>query len=125
MPELVGLDGCVFAFGLEFGAFRLPSFYGKGFIKATQLALGQVEAAEFLFVVLLKLLPALFEFDLLQLVIDRLGFCIGLGVALEFLELLDPLTVGFDGILERLTLCVNFCDFLLQVLQRKIGRAHV
>ena len=60
--------------------------------------------------VLLKLFPAFFEFDLLQLVIDRLGFCIGLGVALEFLELLDPLTVGFDGILQRLALCVDLCE---------------
>ena len=113
MPELVGLGGCGFAFGLEFGALRLPGLYGKGFIKATQLALGQVEAAEFWFVVLLKMLPAFFEFDLLELVIDWLGFCIGLGVALEFLELLDPLAVGFDGILQRLPLGVDFCNFLL------------
>ena len=60
MPELVGLGGCGFAFGSEFGALRLPGLYGKGFIKATQLALGQVVAAEFWFVVLLKLLPAFF-----------------------------------------------------------------
>ena len=117
MPELIGLGGCSFAFGLKFGAFRLPSFYGKGFIKATQLALGQVEAAEFWFVVFLKLLPALFEFDLLELIVDGLGLDISLRVALEFLELFDSLTVGFDGVLERLPLCVDFSDFLLQVLQ--------
>ena len=113
MPEFVGLGGCGFAFCLELGAFFLPVFYGKGFMEAVQFALGQVEAAEFWFVVLLKLLPALFEFDLLQLVIDRLGFCIGLRVALEFLEFLNPLAVGFDGILERLALGMDFSDFLL------------
>ena len=113
MPELVGLGGCGFAFCLESGAFCLPCLYGKGFTVSGQFALGQVEAAEFWFVGLLKLLPAFFEFDLLQLVIDRLGFCIGLGVALEFLEFLDPLTVGFDCVLQRLAFRVNFSDYLL------------
>ena len=113
MPELVGLGGCGFAFCLESGAFCLPCLYGKGFTVSGQFALGQVEAAEFWFVDLLKLLPAFFEFDLLQLVIDRLGFCIGLGVALEFLEFLDPLTVGFDCVLQRLAFRVNFSDYLL------------
>ena len=47
MPEFVGLDGCGFAFGLEFGTLRLPGFYGKGFMEAVQFALGQVEAVEF------------------------------------------------------------------------------
>ena len=75
MPEFVGLGGCGFAFGLEFGAFCLPGFYGEGFMEAGEFTFGQVEAAEFWFVGLLKLLPAFFEFDLLQLVIDRLGFC--------------------------------------------------
>ena len=46
--------------------------------------------------VLLKLLPAFFEFDLLQLVVDGLGFCVVFRVALQLLELLDPLAVGFD-----------------------------
>ena len=113
MPELVGLDGCAFAFGSEFSTFCLPGFYGKGFIVSGQFSLGQVEAAEFYLVVLLKLLPALFEFDLLELVMDWLGFCISLCVALQFLEFLDPLTVGFDGILQRLPPGVDFSDFLL------------
>ena len=67
--------------------------------------------------VLLKLLPAFFEFDLLQLVVDGLGFCVVFRVALQLLELLDPLAVGFDHILKRLALCVDFCNFFLQVLQ--------
>ena len=113
MPELVSLSGCGFAFGLEFDTLCLPGFYGKGFIVPGQFTLGQVEAAEFWFVVLLKLLPALFEFDLLQLVVDWFGFCIGLRVALEFLEFLNPLAVGFDSILKRLALGVDYRDFLL------------
>ena len=87
-------------------------------MEAGEFAFGQVETAEFWLVVLLKLLPAFFEFDLLQLIVDGLGFCVGLGVALEFLELLDPLAVGFDCVLQRLALGVDFGDFLLQVLQR-------
>ena len=82
LPELVGLGGCGFAFGLEFGALRLTGFYRKGVMETGEFAFGQVEAAEFWFVVLLKLLPAFFEFDLLDLVVDGLGFCIGLRVAL-------------------------------------------
>ena len=62
---------------------------------------------------LLKLLPAFLEFDLLQLVVDGLGFGVDLRVALEFLERLDPLAVGFDGILQRPALGVDFSDFLL------------
>ena len=61
---------------------------------------------------LLELLPAFFEFDLLHLVVDGLGFCIGFRMALEFLELLDPLAVGFDRILQRLTLGMDFCNGL-------------
>ena len=113
MPEFVGLGGCGFAFCLEFDALRLPGFYGKGFMEAGEFALSQVEAAEFWFVVLLKLLPALFEFDLLQLVVDGLGFCVGLRVSLQLLELLDPRAVGFHCVLQRLALGVDFSDFLL------------
>ena len=54
--------------------------------------------------VFLKLLSAFFEFDLLQLVVDGLGLGISLCVALEFLELLDPLAVGFHCVLQRLAL---------------------
>ena len=81
-PKFVGLGGCGFAFCLESGAFCLPCLYGKGFTVPVQFAFGQVEAAEFWFVVLLKLLPAFFEFDLLELVVDWFGFCIGLRMAL-------------------------------------------
>ena len=63
--------------------------------------------------VLLKLLPAFFEFDLQQLVMDGLGFGVSLCVALQLLELLNPLAVGFDSILQRLALGVDFGDFLL------------
>ena len=107
LPELVSMGGCGFAFCVEFGAFFFPVFYGKGFMEAGQFALGEVVVAEFWFVVLLKLLPAFFEFDLLQLVVDGLGFYVGLGVALQLLEFLDPLTVGFDGVLQRLTFRVD------------------
>ena len=68
--------------------------------------------------VLLKLLPALFEFDLLQLVVDGLGFAVSLRVTLQLLELLDPLAVGFHCVLQRLALVMDFSDFLFQVLQR-------
>ena len=113
VPEFVGLGGCGFAFGLEFGTLCFPGFYGKGFTVPGEFTFGQVEAAEFWFVVLLKLLTAVFVFDILQLVMDGFGFCIGLRVALEFLEFLDPLTVAFHRILQRLTFRVDFCDFLL------------
>ena len=86
-------------------------------MEAGEFAFGQVETAEFWFVVLLKLLPAFFEFDLLQLIVDGLGFCVGLCMAMEFLKLLDPLAVGFYYVLQRLALGVDFGDFLLQVLQ--------
>ena len=43
----------------------------------------------------------------LQLFVDGLGFGVSLCVALEFL---DPLAVGFDGILQRLALCVDLCE---------------
>ena len=62
---------------------------------------------------LLELRPTIFESNPLQLVVDRLGFCIGLGVPLQFFQLLDPLTVGFDCVLQRLALRVNFSDYLL------------
>ena len=113
LPELVSLSGCGLAFGLEFDTLCLPGFYGKGFMEAGQFSLGQVEAAEFWFVVLLKLLPAFFEFDLLQLVVDGLGFGVSLRVSLQLLELLNPLTVGFHCVLQRLALCVDFSDLLL------------
>ena len=40
MPELVGLGGCGFAFGSEFGTLCLPGFYGKCFIVSGKFALG-------------------------------------------------------------------------------------
>ena len=116
LPELVSLSGCGLAFGLEFGTLCLPGFHGKVFMEAGQFSLGQVVAAEFWFVGLLELLPAFFEFDLLQLFVDGLGFGVVFRMALEFLEFLDPLAVGFDCILQRLTFRVDFGDFLLQVL---------
>ena len=63
--------------------------------------------------VLLKLLPEFFEFDLLQLVVNGLAFDVDLGVALQFLEFLDPLAVGFHCVLKRLALGVDYGDFLL------------
>lgn len=65
---------------------------------------------------LLKLLSAFFELILLQLVVDGLGLDISLCVTLQFLEFFDSLAVGFDSVLERLPLGVNFCDFLFQVI---------
>ena len=82
MPELVGLGGGCFAFLLKPPALCLPGFYREGFMEAGEFTFGQVEAAEFCLVVLLKLFPAFFEFDLLQLVMDWLGLDISLRMAL-------------------------------------------
>ena len=49
-------------------------------MEAGEFTFGQVEAAEFWLVILLKMLPAFFEFDLLQLVVDGLGFGVSLRV---------------------------------------------
>lgn len=62
MPKLLGLGGCGFAFCLEFGALCLPGFYWKWFTIPGEFAFGQVVAAEFWLVVLLKLFPAIFCF---------------------------------------------------------------
>lgn len=40
MPELVGLGGCGFAFGSEFGTLCLPVFYRKRFTVSDQFARG-------------------------------------------------------------------------------------
>src|SRR5699024_9769447 len=88
LPERPSFRTGSLAFCLELGALPCPFVCWKGFSVWAELSLGQVEAAELRLVFLLELHPTIFEFDLLQLVVDWLGFGVGLGVPLQLFQLL-------------------------------------